>query len=64
MPPSRSWTPSAYVDLLDAIHAVPPLTCCVCVCVIVQEEEYKDATLIMQLIRDNLTLWSSDEQAE
>lgn len=25
-----------------------------------QEEEYKDATLIMQLIRDNLTLWTSD----
>ena len=22
-----------------------------------QEEQYKDATLIMQLIRDNLTLW-------
>jgi 14-3-3 protein epsilon len=26
------------------------------------EEEYKDATLIMQLIRDNLTLWTSDMQ--
>jgi 14-3-3 protein epsilon len=25
-----------------------------------QEEQYKDATLIMQLIRDNLTLWVSD----
>lgn len=24
------------------------------------EEQYKDATLIMQLIRDNLTLWTSD----
>jgi len=24
------------------------------------EEEYKEATLIMQLIRDNLTLWSED----
>jgi 14-3-3 protein epsilon len=24
------------------------------------EEEYKDATLIMQLLRDNLTLWTSD----
>jgi hypothetical protein len=32
--------------LLSAFHA--------------QEEEYKDATLIMQLIRDNLTLWTSD----
>jgi len=26
------------------------------------EEEYKEATLIMQLIRDNLTLWSEDQQ--
>ncbi|XP_062164165.1 14-3-3-like protein [Alnus glutinosa] len=26
------------------------------------EESYKDSTLIMQLLRDNLTLWSSDMQ--
>jgi len=26
------------------------------------EESYKDSTLIMQLLRDNLTLWTSDEQ--
>lgn len=26
------------------------------------EEEYKDATLIMQLIRDNLTLWTADNE--
>lgn len=26
------------------------------------EESYKDSTLIMQLLRDNLTLWSSDTQ--
>eukprot|EP00441_Pelagodinium_beii_P037610 CAMPEP_0197631756 /NCGR_PEP_ID=MMETSP1338-20131121/8820_1 /TAXON_ID=43686 ORGANISM="Pelagodinium beii, Strain RCC1491" /NCGR_SAMPLE_ID=MMETSP1338 /ASSEMBLY_ACC=CAM_ASM_000754 /LENGTH=248 /DNA_ID=CAMNT_0043203285 /DNA_START=83 /DNA_END=829 /DNA_ORIENTATION=- len=25
-----------------------------------QEDEYKDATLIMQLIRDNLSLWNAD----
>lgn len=25
-----------------------------------QEETYKDSTLIMQLLRDNLTLWTSD----
>ncbi len=24
------------------------------------EESYKDSTLIMQLLRDNLTLWRSD----
>jgi len=27
------------------------------------EESYKDSTLIMQLLRDNLTLWTSDAQA-
>ena len=26
----------------------------------VSEESYKDSTLIMQLLRDNLTLWTSD----
>jgi len=26
------------------------------------EESYKDSTLIMQLLRDNLTLWTSDKQ--
>jgi len=26
----------------------------------VQDEYYKDATLIMQLLRDNLTLWTSE----
>lgn len=28
------------------------------------EESYKDSTLIMQLLRDNLTLWTSDTQDE
>jgi len=28
------------------------------------EESYKDSTLIMQLLRDNLTLWTSDMQHE
>ncbi|GAA5887652.1 hypothetical protein JCM6882_001483 [Rhodosporidiobolus microsporus] len=28
------------------------------------EESYKDSTLIMQLLRDNLTLWTSDLSAE
>jgi len=27
------------------------------------EESYKDSTLIMQLLRDNLTLWTSDQNA-
>jgi len=26
----------------------------------IEEETYKDATTIMQLIRDNLTLWTSE----
>merc|ERR1712150_375227 len=28
------------------------------------EESYKDSTLIMQLLRDNLTLWTSDTAGE
>jgi len=28
----------------------------------VAEDSYKDSTLIMQLIRDNLTLWTSDQE--
>lgn len=28
------------------------------------EDSYKDSTLIMQLLRDNLTLWTSDNQEE
>ena len=30
----------------------------------VTEESYKDSTLIMQLLRDNLTLWTSDMPEE
>ena len=26
------------------------------------QESYKDSTLIMQLLRDNLTLWTSEEE--
>jgi len=29
-----------------------------------QEDSYKDATLIMQLLRDNLTLWTSDDSQD
>jgi len=28
------------------------------------EDSYKDSTLIMQLLRDNLTLWTSDMQGD
>jgi len=28
------------------------------------EDSYKDSTVIMQLLRDNLTLWTSDEAEE
>merc|ERR1711964_781445 len=28
------------------------------------EESYKDSTLIMQLLRDNLTLWTSDQNED
>merc|ERR1712166_436138 len=30
----------------------------------VAEDSYKDSTLIMQLLRDNLTLWTSDEAGD
>merc|ERR1711933_481762 len=30
----------------------------------VAEDSYKDSTLIMQLLRDNLTLWTSEPEAE
>ena len=30
----------------------------------VDDEFYKDATLIMQLLRDNLTLWTEEVEAD
>ena len=30
----------------------------------ISEESYKDSTLIMQLLRDNLTLWTSEAADE
>jgi 14-3-3 protein epsilon len=30
----------------------------------VEDEFYKDATLIMQLLRDNLTLWTEEVEAD
>ena len=30
----------------------------------VSEDSYKDSTLIMQLLRDNLTLWTSDQEGD
>merc|ERR1712039_753002 len=30
----------------------------------VAEDSYKDSTLIMQLLRDNLTLWTSDQEEQ
>ena len=27
-------------------------------------DDYKECTLVMQMLRDNLTLWSSDQQNE
>ena len=29
-----------------------------------KDDSYKDSTLIMQLLRDNLTLWTSDSQQD
>lgn len=30
----------------------------------ITEDSYKDSTLIMQLLRDNLTLWNSEHEQE
>jgi hypothetical protein len=30
----------------------------------VNEQEYRDGTLILQLLRDNLTLWTSDPSGD
>merc|ERR1712079_718995 len=30
----------------------------------VAEDSYKDSTLVMQLLRDNLTLWTSDQEGD
>jgi len=42
---------SAFDDAIQELDHVP-------------EDSYKDTTLIMQLLRDNLTLWTSDMQGE
>ncbi|KAF7531602.1 hypothetical protein G7Z17_g13718 [Cylindrodendrum hubeiense] len=46
-------TPSAWA-FDDAIAELDSLS----------EESYRDSTLIMQLLRDNLTLWTSSDSAE
>lgn len=40
---------SAFEEALQELDSMP-------------EEEYKDSTLIMQLLRDNITLWKSDSE--
>jgi len=42
---------SAFDDAIQELDSVP-------------EDSYKDTTLIMQLLRDNLTLWTSDMQGD
>ncbi|CAL1265369.1 unnamed protein product [Larinioides sclopetarius] len=44
-----------YYEILNSPDAIAELDT-------LSEESYKDSTLIMQLLRDNLTLWTSDMQ--
>lgn len=49
----RSWTRACHLAKQAFDEAISELDA-------LSEESYKDSTLIMQLLRDNLTLWTSD----
>ena len=54
------------IQMLDVSHFLalaPPLEDAIAELDNVAEDSYKDSTLIMQLLRDNLTLWTSDQEA-
>lgn len=49
--PSSFFSPQAFDEAIAELDTL-------------NEDSYKDSTLIMQLLRDNLTLWTSDTQGD
>ena len=60
------WNPLHYhpVQVVDVQLTIQAFDDAIAELDTLNEDSYKDSTLIMQLLRDNLTLWTSDTAAE